>query len=145
MIVKKWEDYFFSLVDVIKERSKDAETQVGCVIIDNIYNIISTGYNSFPRNCQDDKLPDKRPEKYLYMVHAEMNALISARRDLRGCSLYCNISPCINCTKLIITAGIKEVLFKQKYTDFNETMKLWSECGYVLKENNSCFILRRDT
>lgn len=143
MIVKKWDDYFFDLIEVLKERSKDAETKVGCVIIDNNHNIVSTGYNSFPRNCKDDELPNAGPEKYNYIVHAEMNALISAKRDLSGCSLYCNLSPCINCTKLIITSNITNVYFKKKYKDFEETMKLWSICGYQLEEHNCYYLLRK--
>jgi len=130
MIVKKWSHYFFDIVEVVKERSKDAETKVGCVIVDKNNRILSTGYNSFPSGCDDSKLPDTRPDKYPYMVHAEINALLYAKTDLHGASLYCNISPCSDCAKAIVTAGVTKVYFLEPYTTFQSTMPFWEACGY---------------
>lgn len=51
-------------------------------------------------------------DKYMVMNHAELNAIISAREDLHGCTLYCLSHPCANCAMAIIAAGIKKVIIE---------------------------------
>ena len=57
------------------QRSHDAQTQHGCVITDANHRIVGVGYNGFPRGLDDSSLPTTRPEKYHWMIHAEINAL----------------------------------------------------------------------
>ena len=76
----------------ISTRSKDPHTQIGCVIAGPDKNIRSTGFNSFPRGIKDD-VPERleRPEKYLWIEHADRNAIYAAARcgtPLDGCSMY---------------------------------------------------------
>jgi dCMP deaminase len=70
-----WPDYFLGIALLVSKRSHDIHTQHGCVIVDNnTHHILATGYNGFPREMNDDKLPTTRPEKYDWMIHSEVNA-----------------------------------------------------------------------
>ncbi len=107
-----WEEYFMTLALVASLKSKDTSTQVGAVIVDNrTRKMVSAGYNGFPRYVNDDKIPQTRPEKYFYVVHAELNAILHAERELTNCSLYVTSFPCSECMKAIIQTGIKRVVY----------------------------------
>ena len=107
-----WEEYFMTLALVASLKSKDASTQVGAVLIDNkTRKVISSGYNGFPRYLDDSKIPQTRPEKYLYVVHAELNAILHAERNLSDCTLYVTSFPCSECMKAVIQTGIKNVIY----------------------------------
>lgn len=121
-----WDEYFFKIVDDISERSHDEDTHYGCVIVDERNRVVGTGYNGFPAGIDDTSLPANRVKKltieidqfheevtkYDVIIHAEINAIVSARKDLDGCKLYITAFPCLNCSKAIIAAGIKEVVYK---------------------------------
>jgi dCMP deaminase len=111
----EWAPYFLGIAKAVAARSHDAETQVGCVIVDQRKRVISTGYNGFPPGFRDDVLPDVRPAKYPYMIHAEVNAIASCKTDLNGATLYCTHSPCADCVKAIITSGIRSVVYATRY------------------------------
>jgi len=101
-----------TLALVASLKSKDSSTQVGAVIIDNkTRKIVSSGYNGFPRHIDDNEIPQTRPEKYFYVVHAELNAILHAQRELSDCSLYATVFPCSECMKAIIQSGIKRVVY----------------------------------
>jgi dCMP deaminase len=126
-----WEEYFMTLALVASLKSKDASTQVGAVIIDNkTRKVISSGYNGFPRYLDDNKIPQTRPEKYLYVVHAELNAILHAERNLSECTLYVTSFPCSECMKAVIQTGIKTVIYLNELSgndwesSRNATMKL---------------------
>lgn len=107
-----WEEYFMTLALVASLKSKDSSTQVGAVIVDNrTRKVISAGYNGFPRYVDDDEIPQTRPEKYFYVVHAELNAILHAERQLSDCSLYVTSFPCSECMKAVIQTGIKRVVY----------------------------------
>lgn len=107
-----WEEYFMTLALVTSLKSKDTSTQVGAIIVDNkTKKVISAGYNGFPRYLDDDKIPQERPEKYLYVVHAELNAILHAERELNDCTMYVTVFTCSECMKAIIQKGIKTVVF----------------------------------
>lgn len=107
-----WEEYFMTLAIVASLKSKDPSTQVGAVIIDNKNKkVISSGYNGFPRYLDDNKIPQTRPEKYMYVVHAELNAILHAQRELSDCTLYATVFPCSECMKAVIQTGIKTVIY----------------------------------
>jgi dCMP deaminase len=126
-----WEEYFMTLALVASLKSKDTSTQVGAVITDNhSRKVISSGYNGFPRYLDDDKIPQTRPEKYLYVVHAELNAILHAERNLANCTLYVTSFPCSECMKAVIQTGIKTVIYLNELSgndwenSRNATMKL---------------------
>ena len=78
--------HFCQHATLLARRSKDPSTQVGCVIVDpHERRAVSEGYNGFPRGCNDDpEIYQDRDVKYLRTIHAEVNAIITARRDLSG-------------------------------------------------------------
>lgn len=108
-----WDKTFLNLCDEIAQRSKDPSTKVGACIVAPDKTIVSMGYNGFPRGCDDDPvLYNSRQIKYLRTIHAEVNAIITARRDLSGCTLYVSpLHPCSNCAAIIIQSGIKRVVY----------------------------------
>lgn len=108
-----WDKTFLNLCHEIAQRSKDPSTKVGACIVAPDKTIVSMGYNGFPRGCNDDpEIYQDRDVKYLRTIHAEVNAIITARRDLSGCTLYVSpLHPCANCAAIIIQAGIKRVIY----------------------------------
>ncbi|HOK47322.1 MAG TPA: dCMP deaminase family protein [Bryobacteraceae bacterium] len=112
--VPSWDAYYLEICRVVACRSKDPNTQVGCVIVGPHHEIRSTGYNSFPRGIRDN-VPERfeRPTKYLWIEHAERNAICNAARagtSTEGCTLYVEIMPCMDCARAIVHAGITEVV-----------------------------------
>jgi len=129
-----WDEYFLSVCKVVASRSHDFETQVGCVIVNPKRRIVSTGYNGLPAGVDDGFWATHRDEtvqipgvfspglvydvdKYDTVTHAEANAIVSAVEGLHGSCLYSTLFPCNECAKLIITAGIRKIV----YQDMRET------------------------
>lgn len=113
-----WQDYFMAMAFLTAQRSKDPNTQVGACIVDQENRIIGLGYNGFPSGCDDDHLPWSRSNKnqldnkYLYVCHAEVNAILNkGSANVKGSTIYVALFPCQNCAKMIIQAGIREVVF----------------------------------
>ena len=119
-----WDDYFMWMAFLTAQRSKDPNTQVGACLVLN-QRIVGLGYNGFPIGCSDDFLPwarqGKSPlhTKYPFVCHAEVNAIMNRIfPNVRGATLYVALFPCNECTKFIIQAGIKEVVYlDDKYHD----------------------------
>jgi dCMP deaminase len=133
-----WDEYFIGIAEAVSKRSYDGETQVGVVIVDENNRILATGYNGFPPGCDDTKLPNLRPDKYPFMVHAEINAIAASRQDLRNSSLYCTYSPCRDCAKAIITAGVKKIVFRTAYKneDYEFVMNFMRSCGLEVRQSS---------
>lgn len=106
-----WTEYFRNLANNVKLKSKDSKTKVGAVIVGKDNEIVSTGYNSFPRGL-DDTIEERqqRPEKYYWFEHAERNAIYNAARigvSTKGTTMYLSHwFPCTDCARGIINAGI---------------------------------------
>jgi dCMP deaminase len=98
------------LAFLVKKRSPDAQTQHGAVIVDSNNKIVSSGYNGFPPGGPDHLIPNLRPRKYDYIIHAEMNAILSARQDLSNCTIYVTGIPCKTCFLHILGAGIHNIV-----------------------------------
>lgn len=135
-----WEEYFMTLAIVASLKSKDQSTQVGAVIVDNhSRKVVSAGYNGFPRHMDDAKVPQTRPEKYLYVVHAELNAILHAERSLDNCTLYVSVFPCSECMKAVIQSGIKTVIYLNELSGDNwekskeATLKLAELAGIEIR------------
>ena len=114
-----WDEYFIQIAEVVKLKSKDIHTHIGVVIVGHNHEIVSTGYNSFPRGINDD-VPERqeRPEKYFWFEHAERNAIYNAARigvSTLGCTMYMTCAmPCVDCARAIINAGIVRVVAGNK-------------------------------
>lgn len=147
-LVPSWDAYYLNLCRNVAMRSKDPNTQIGCVIVGPAHEIRSTGYNSFPRGIRDD-VPERRqrPAKYLWMEHAERNAIYNAARagtSTEGCTIYIDIMPCMDCARAIVQAGIREVVVSQERMNqyssvqydehFKQVEVLFGEAGIRIRQ-----------
>lgn len=122
-----WDEYFMGIALLSAQRSKDSNTQVGACIVDENKRIVSLGYNGMPTGCDDDSMPwdregDALNTKYMYVCHAELNAILNSKMSVRGTTLYVTLFPCNECAKAIIQSGIKEIVYlSDKYSDADNT------------------------
>ena len=110
-----WGDKYIHLAKEISTWSKDPSTKVGAVVIGEHGQLLSQGYNGFPRGIKDsEERLNNRERKYELVVHAEMNAIYNASLtgvSLRGSTLYVYGLPiCNECAKGIIQVGIQKVV-----------------------------------
>lgn len=117
-----WDDYFMAVAFLSAQRSKDPNKQVGACIVDAANVICGIGYNGFPRGCPDSRLPwakrsavgDPLDTKYPYVCHAEMNALLNKNgASAAGARVFVTMFPCNECAKLMIQAGVREVVYHE--------------------------------
>ncbi len=124
-----WVSYYRQLANTVKLKSKDKYTQIGAVIVGKDGEIVSTGYNSFPRGLDDglDYRQD-RPEKYYWFEHAERNAIYNAARigvSTKGTTMYLSCGlPCADCARGIINSGVKRIFCEKVDVTKGE---LWKE------------------
>lgn len=105
-------------------------TKVGACIVNQEKKIVGIGYNGFPIGCSDDEFPwtknatDPLNNKYLYVCHAEVNAVLNKNSaDIKGCHIYVALFPCNGCAKMIIQSQIKKIVyFSDKYGDRPSTI-----------------------
>jgi dCMP deaminase len=113
--VPSWDQYYLGLLSPIAARSKDARTQVGAVLIGRKGEPLGFGYNGFVRGIKETPFRWERNsgQKHLWTVHAEANAVAQAARvgiPLDGATAYVNFCPCVECSKLLLSAGIVRVV-----------------------------------
>jgi dCMP deaminase len=125
-----WNEYFLGIAEQVKLKSKDQSTQIGAVIVGEDNEVLSTGYNSFPRGMDDSKEErQERPEKYFWFEHAERNAIYNAARvgtPLKGATIYLTSGlPCMDCARGIVNCGIRVVYCKHICTTKNK--EKWDE------------------
>lgn len=105
-----WTEYFISMAKLASTRSSDAQTKHGCVITDRKNRVLGIGYNSFPVGMPDESLPNTRPEKYKWMVHAERNALSNCTLRPENGIAYITGKPCVDCLKSMYQEGIRKLI-----------------------------------
>ncbi len=124
-----WDEYFANLAQQVSSRTTCVRRAVGAVIVkDN--RILATGYNGVPEGmehcgkvgCLREKLgvPSGERQEICRGLHAEQNAIIQAARygiDISGAKIYITTQPCITCAKMLINAGIKEIIYANPYPD----------------------------
>ncbi len=109
-----WDNYFMEIAEAVAEKSKDPSSKMGCVIVDDNKRVVSTGYNGMIRGANESKMTlSERPMKYYFVIHSEMNAILFAHEDLRGCTVYNRVATCENCLKHCLQAGIKRFVYKE--------------------------------
>lgn len=125
-----FEEYAIYYSKIMSMRSKDPDTQVGAVIVDNAGRIISSGYNGMISGCSDVDFPwNKKSEnlydtKYPYVIPAESNAIYQAQKrsiDLNNTSIYTMFFPYRSCANAIVQAGIKHVYYT--HDKYNNTLE----------------------
>ena len=118
---ESWENYFMRMAYLVASKSKDTSMKCGCVIIGDGNSVLTTGYNGFPRMC-NDKIESRyeRPEKYAFTEHAERNAIYNAARNgikLLNSAAYITGFPCVDCARALVQSGINTVCIPTKDTD----------------------------
>lgn len=139
----KWDDRFMQMADLVATWAScyKANRKIGAVIVKN-KRVMTTGYNGAPAGvktcvergeCLREKLgiPSGTKHEICYATHAEQNAIIQAAKlgvSIDGATLYCTHQPCTICTKMIINAGIKKVIYREGYPD-EFSMEILKEAG----------------
>jgi dCMP deaminase len=123
----KWNRRYINLAKEVSTWSKDPSKQIGAVVIGSKGQVLSQGYNGFPRGVSDNQEDyDNREVKYKMVVHAEMNCIYNASftgTSLDGATLYIYGLPvCSSCAKGIIQVGIKSVVML-----YNDIPNNWDE------------------
>ena len=125
-----WNQYFREIVEITATRSTCNRLHVGCLLVKN-NRIISQGYNGFLTGCQHESRIIDGHE--VATVHAEQNAIVDcAKRGVScdGCTAYVTHYPCLNCAKILLSAGIKDIQFINDYhnNELVENFCLEMEC-----------------
>ena len=136
-----WCEYFMVMAKLAASRSTCLSRPNGSVIVKD-KRVIATGYNgSMPgvAHCSDDgvcfrrsiKATDAGKYDFCRSIHSEANAIAQAAKmgiSVEGATLYNTLAPCYVCTKLLVSAGIKEVFYEYEYKSINKKRdKLWKE------------------
>lgn len=110
-MIEKWDQRFLDLAEHVATWSKDPSTKVGAVVVNKKKQVIGLGFNGFPRGVfDDDNRYEDKQTKYLFVSHAERNALDNSFADTDGCTIYTTLFPCNECAKGIIQKGIKRIV-----------------------------------
>ena len=133
------------ITDLVAQRSTCLRRQVGAVLVKD-KNILSTGYNGAPRgldHCLDvgclreqQNVPSGEKHELCRGLHAEQNAIIQAAYhgvSIRDATLYCTTLPCVICTKMLINAGIRRIVYREGYAD-PLSLSMLAEAGIDMKQ-----------
>lgn len=134
-----WDAYFMQIAHLVKTRATCPRRQVGAVIVRD-RRMLATGYNGAPKGLKH--CPEGGPEHdwptgcmraghCIRSLHAEQNALLQAAMigiACEGATMYVTCQPCNNCAKMIINAGIKQVIYEGDYPD-EFSLELFKESG----------------
>ncbi|MBR2911059.1 MAG: dCMP deaminase family protein [Lentisphaeria bacterium] len=140
-----WDQYFMDIALVAASRSNCSRRHVAAVLVRD-RRIISIGYNGTPRgvrNCSDGGCPrcnSNTPSGHglgdCLCSHAEENSIVQAAYhgiSVKGSTLYTTYSPCLSCAKMIINAGIVEVVYNQRYSIDDVSTALLKEAGVIVR------------
>lgn len=110
-----WPSYYIGLAHIVSQKSHDIQTQHGCVITDQKHRVISLGYNGFPRGIDDSVLPNTRPDKYPWMIHAERNALANCVVRPDNGIAYVTGQCCNDCIMALWQEGVTSVYMHDRH------------------------------
>jgi len=149
-----WDDYFMDIAAMVASRSTCLRRQVGCVMVKE-RRILSTGYNGAPSgvaHCSEigcrrmqEGVPSGERVEMCRGVHAEQNAIIQGARHgvvLQGATVYTTTQPCSICTKMLINAGIEEIIFEGDFPD-ELSRELLKEAGIFCHKHEKRRIARK--
>lgn len=139
-----WDEYFMDITRRVATRSTCLRRVVGAILVHD-KRIIASGYNGGPSGlahcldigCLREKLgiPSGQQHELCRGIHAEQNAIIQAARygvSIEGSVLYCTTQPCTQCTKMLINAGITEIVYAEGYPD-DLARELLEESGIIVR------------
>ena len=140
-----WDEYFMRIAQEVALRSNCSRRQVAAVIVKD-HRIISTGYNGTPRgikNCHEGGCPRCSSDapsgtalEECLCCHGEENAIVQAAYhgiSVKDSTLYTTFSPCLLCAKMIINAGIREVVYAERYSIDGTSRRILNEAGVKLR------------
>ncbi len=144
-----WDDYFMEITRTVARRSTCDRGRSGALIVKN-KRILTTGYVGAPAglpHCDEvghqlrEVLHEDgtRSKHCLRTVHAEQNAIVQAARfgiSIEGATIYCTMTPCYTCAKMIINAGIKRVVCEKDYHASRDTKEIFKKAGIELVIKN---------
>lgn len=136
-----WHEYFMQITELVSTRATCLRRKVGAIIVRD-RRILTTGYNGPPQNiihceerggCLRDelKIPSGQRMELSRAIHAEQNAIIQAAKvgiSIQDSTLYVTAHPCFTCAKMLINAGVKEIIYKDGYPD-EFAMAILKEAG----------------
>lgn len=139
-----WDTYFMEITRVVASRSTCLRRKVGATIIKD-KRILTTGYNGAPKglmHCQEagciraeKQVPSGERHELCRALHAEQNAILQAALygvSIQGATVYCTTHPCVMCAKMMINAGMKEVVIMKSYPD-QLAAELLAEAGVSVR------------
>lgn len=138
------DNYFMSIAIETSKRSNDPKTKVGACIVKN-KQLLSLGYNDKLKNFPGNIIPNSsdstvlKENKNSYMVHAEINAILNYPgnlKDLKNSIIYTTLSPCYECTKILIQLGIKKVIYLNEY----HRQEVWNMSKLLLDTMNIKYV-----
>ncbi len=131
-----WPVYFMDIADLVARRSTCLRRRVGAVAVKE-KRILATGYNGAPSgipHClevgclrEQEGIPSGERHELCRGIHAEQNVIIQAAYHgvtIAGATLYCTNLPCVICSKMLINAGIREIIYREGYADTLSTALL---------------------
>ncbi len=136
---KSWDTYFMQITEIVASRSTCDRAFVGCVLVNKDHRIVSTGYNGSVAgnpHC-DDVGHTMRDGHCIATIHAEMNALLYCAKEgipTKDTICYVTHFPCLNCTKALIQAGIREVVYKNAYRVDDYAVSLFEKNNITLRQ-----------
>jgi dCMP deaminase len=130
-----WDEYFMEIAHTVATRATCPRASVGAVLVRD-HRILTTGYNGAPRSvahCTEAGCIVVN-DHCQRATHAEANAIVQGALhgvSLHGATAYCTHQPCVNCSKLLISAGVKKIIYDEAYPDAVAS-ELLAEAGVAL-------------
>jgi len=142
-----YDEYFMEMAYVVSKRSTCMRRKVGAILVKDKH-ILSTGYNGAPKglkHCEevgcirtDRNIPSGERHELCRGLHAEQNAIIQAAvfgTSITDSALYCTSTPCVVCVKMLINAGVTEIVYSGDYPD-NLAKKMLAESKIKIRNFN---------
>lgn len=142
------QEWYLAMAELVSRRATCIRRAVGCVLVDGLGHVLSTGYNGVARGlphcnervdknfvnlCAGATAPSGTSLEACEAVHAEMNALLQCRDVERIAVAYVTVSPCITCVKLLMNTSCQEIVFRQPYAEphLSASKRLWERGGRI--------------
>ena len=130
-IPSEW--YFLKMAHLVSERGTCARRKVGCILVNSKKHVIATGYNGVSSGqehcidnpCKGARLKSGQGLDLCEAIHAEQNALLQCKDVYDIDTVYCTLSPCIHCLKLLLNTSAKKIVFMEKYVDADRLGNFW--------------------
>ena len=140
--------YFLRMALLVSERGTCVRRKVGCILVNKKNHVLATGYNGNPSGfshcldnpCEGANSKSGKDLDKCEAIHAEQNALLQCKDIYDIHTVYCTVSPCIHCVKLLLNTSAKKIVFGEKYIH-KEAEKLWLLGGRDWSYININFIL----